>query len=226
MPVLLLFFRLTPAQTAGTSLALVVANSAAGSLGYYAQKLIDFRIALLISVPGVFGSILGAVASRHVAPGVFDMAFAALLIGLAADLVLRRRKQRAAQPAAERAQMAWHLPVLLGFAVGFAGSLFGIGGGVIVVPALLYLSGLAPARVSATSTFSILLTAPVGLIAHWYQRDVDWLYVLPLVLAGVAGGLLGSRIAPRLKQSGLVVLVALAMTLAALALVLRHFTHA
>ncbi|MFN2449466.1 MAG: TSUP family transporter, partial [Candidatus Baltobacteraceae bacterium] len=79
---------------------------------------------------------------------------------------------------------------------------------------------------SATSHFAIFLTSPVGLASHWWENDIRWTYVLPLALGGLIGGPIGARLSLRLAQTRLMLFVAAALTLAALALVLRHFTRA
>jgi uncharacterized membrane protein YfcA len=119
--------------------------------------------------------------------------------------------------------MPWYRSLVLGFAVGLISSLFGIGGGALLVPSLLYLSDLPAHMISATSHFGIVLTSPVGFATHWWQRDIDWAFVGPLVLGGILGGPIGARLSLRLKERRLMVYVAAALSIAALALVLRHF---
>lgn len=180
----------------------------------------------MIAGAGIAGSILGALAVKRVSSSLFDYVFAAFLLAVSIDLIVNRRKRQAQREA--RAQLArppWWFAPLLGFFVGFISSLFGIGGGVLMVPALLYFTALAPARVSATSTFAIVVTSPVGLLTHWFVHDIAWADVIPLVLGGIIGGVAGAQIAPRLKHGGLVLLVGFACVLASAALILRHFTR-
>ncbi len=225
VPVLLLFFHLSPARASGTSLALVMANSAAGSLTYFLQKRVHVRIGWLIAAGGFPGSILGAIVSTRISAQLFDWVFSIFLIAVAIDITFNRHKRLAgrSEESSSIFGMPWYGNLALGFAVGFVSSLFGIGGGVLLVPSLLYFSDLPAHMISATSHFGILLTSPVGLATHWVQNDIDWRYVAPLALGGIIGGPIGARLSLRLKQTRLIVLVAIAMTIAALALVLRHF---
>jgi len=227
VPVLLLFFHLSPARASGISLGLVVANSAAGSLSYFLQKRIHIRIGWLVAAGGFPASILGAIVSAHISAQLFDWVLAGLLTTVAVDITFNRSKRLAGRSEDPTLilGMPWYASLALGFAVGFVSSLFGIGGGVLLVPSLLYFSDLPAHMISATSHFGILLTSPVGLATHWAQNDIDWTYVAPLALGGIIGGPIGARLSMRLKQTRLIVLVAIAMTIAALALVLRHFIH-
>lgn len=228
VPALLLFFGLSPAEASGTSLALVVANSAAGAFTYALQKRVHVRIGLLIAAGGFPGSIAGAIVATRISAQLFDWVLAALLIAVSFDMVVNRQKRLASRSSLGTAHPS--MPTMqrlgLGLFVGFVSSLFGIGGGVIVVPSLLYFSTLPAHMISATSHFAIFLTSPIGLATHWWQRDIRWDYVLPLALGGIVGGPIGARLSLRLGQTRLLVFVAIALTVAALALVLRHFTRA
>ena len=81
---------------------------------------------------------------------------------------------------------------------------------------------MPPHVVTATSAFVITTTAPVGIVAHAYGGDVDWVFTTPLVLGGLVGGSLGPVIARRVSSPQLITLLAAALILAALGLVLRH----
>lgn len=227
VPVLRLFFGLDPASAAGTSLALVVANSGSGALTYLLQRRVHVRIGLLIAGGGFPGSIAGAIAVKHLPAHVFDWLFAAFLLAVAADMVFNRHKRlhgRAeTHDVSSVAGMPWYRAVIAGFGVGFISSLFGVGGGVVLVPTLLYFSDLPAHAISATSHFGIVLTSPVGLITHYLESDIDWSYVVPLVIGGLLGGPTGARLSLRLKSARLMVFVAIALCIAALALILRHF---
>lgn len=227
VPVLRLFFGLGPAEAAGTSLALVVANSGSGAFTYLLQRRVHVRIGLLIAAAGFPGSILGAIAVKHLPEHVFDWLFSAFLITVAGDIIFNREKRLKNRndhaDVHAIAGMPWYTALAAGFCVGFISSLFGVGGGVVLVPALLYFSDLPAHAISATSHFGIVLTSPVGFVAHYLQNDIDWAYVVPLVAGGLCGGPLGARLSLRLKSQRLMLFVATALIVAAFALVLRHF---
>lgn len=227
VPVLLLFFGLPPAQASGTALALVIANSASGAFTYFLQKRVHVRIGLLVAAGGFPGGILGAIVSARISAQLFDWLFAALLIGVAIDMTFNRKKRLAGrrENRAIILGMPWYRSLALGFAVGIISSLFGVGGGVVLVPSLLYFSDLPAHMISATSHFGIFLTSPIGFATHWWQHDIYWAFVAPLVLGGLIGGPIGARLSLRLKQTRLMVFVAAALTIAALALVVRHFAQ-
>ncbi len=227
VPVLRLAFGLSPASAAGTSLALVVANSASGATTYLIQRRVYVKVGLLIAAGGFPGSILGAIVVQRVSARLFDWLFAAFLIAVAIDIVFNRsarlRGRGDAANAAASGGMPWPRSLAAGFGVGFISSLFGVGGGVVLVPALFYFSNLPAHAISATSHFGIVLTSPVGFATHILQRDIIWNDAVPLVIGGVLGGPLGARLSLRLRSDRLMIFVAAALTFAALALILRHF---
>jgi uncharacterized protein len=225
VPILLLFFGLPPAQASGTSLALVVANSAAGAFTYYLQRRVHVRIGLLVAAGGFPGGIIGALAAAHISARLFDTLFAVLLIGVAIDMTLNREARLKGRDEHRGAGavfgMPWYRSFGVGVIIGVISSLFGVGGGILLVPSLLYFSDLPAHMISATSHFGIVLTSPVGFATHWWQGDIHWAFVAPLVLGGLLGGPIGARLSLRLPQRRLMVLVACALAIAAVALVVR-----
>jgi uncharacterized membrane protein YfcA len=219
VPVLRIFYGLSPPLAAGTSLALVIANSASASTSYLLQRRVHLRTGWLIAAGGIPGGILGAIAVKHASPRLFDWLFAAFLLVVSADIVINRERRLAHRTAAGQDNSTATL--FTGFAVGFVSSLFGVGGGVILIPSLLYFSALPAHVIAATSQFAILLTSPIGFLTQLLQHDVAWNYVIPLVLGGILGGPIGAKLSLRLKSPVLMLCVAGALTVAALALVFR-----
>jgi uncharacterized protein len=222
LPILRLVYGVPPAQAAGTSLLMVFANTAAATFGYVRDRKVDLRLAVPFTLGAIPSGILGVLAVRRFSPAGFDLAYGVVMIVLAA-LVLRRRGA-SHDP---RDARAWaHDPrvgVAGGFAVGFTSSLFGIGGGVVLIPLLLIAARMPPHVVVATGAFVITTTAPVGIAAHAFAGDVDWGFTAPLVIGGLAGGSVGPLIARRVSSPRLVTLLAIALVIAAISLAARHF---
>jgi uncharacterized membrane protein YfcA len=90
VPVLRLFFGLSPAAAAGTSLALVIANSGSGATTYLLQRRVHIRTGLFLAAGGLPGSIAGAIAVKNLPGHIFDWLFAAFLLIGAAYFVYNR----------------------------------------------------------------------------------------------------------------------------------------
>jgi uncharacterized membrane protein YfcA len=226
VPILRLFLGFSPADAAGTSLVLIVANSASGAFTYLLQRRVHLKIGWLIAAGGLPGGILGAIASVHISPRLFDTVLAVLLIAVSVDMTLNAQRRIAGRPEHRRVAgikgMSYRAAIALGFIVGIFSSLFGLGGGIILVPTFLYFSELPAHAISATSHFAILLTSPVGLVVHILQRDIVARDIVPLVLGGLLGGPVGARLSLRLRSPQLLIVVAIALVVAAVSLVWRQ----
>jgi uncharacterized membrane protein YfcA len=222
IPLLRLGFGVAPSVVAGTSLLFVLANVATSAIGYIKQKRVDFSLAVPISIGGIPGSIAGVLIAHRISAAWFDYLYGALLVGLF-FLVIRRRAHEAAAQHGKTFAHVWGIAIAAGVVLGLFSSLFGIGGGIVMVPLLLVAAKLPPHVVSATSGFIILCTAPVGVIAHGLTGDIDWLVAVPLTIGGLVGGYLAPYIAKRISSPGLVKLLAFALLVAAAGLVLKHF---
>jgi len=112
----------------------------------------------------------------------------------------------------------------VGLAAGFASALLGIGGGVIMVPALILLLALPAKAATATSLAYIAPVALYGTLKQWHMgQDIRWLLVLLAVPAGLAGAELGSRAKQVISGGYLQILFAAVMILAGVRLGLRGF---
>jgi uncharacterized protein len=226
VPILRLFMGFSPAYAAGTSLVLIVANSASGAFTYFLHRRVHLKIGLLIAAGGAPSSIIGAILSLHIPARIFDVLLAILLIAVAIDMAWNAERRMAARPEMhdihEIKGMSYRGALALGFVVGIFLSLFGLGGGIVLVPTFLYFSELPAHAISATSQFAILLTSPPGLIVHLLQHDVVGRDVLPLVAGGLLGGPIGARLSLRLRSPQLLMVVAIALVTAAITLVWRQ----
>lgn len=186
------------------SLAIVGSVALAASLQYLKSRQIDGRAVLLFGVPGMAGTWLGAWSAAFV-PGIVQLALFAVVMLVAAWLMLRppRLPNGAVRP--PRAPIKIGLD---GLAVGVLTGLVGVGGGFLIVPALVLLGGLAMHRAVATSLVIIALKSFSG---FWKYLDVlenqnlslDW-PVLGLVTGlAIVGSFGGAMLAKRLRQERL-----------------------
>ena len=226
VPMLRLFFGFAPADAAGTSLVLIVANSASGAFTYLLHRRVHLKIGLLVALGGLPTSILGAMLALHIPAKLYDAILAAILLAVAVDMFWNAERRMAGRPEHHRVHeikgMSYRAAIGIGLVVGLFSSLFGLGGGIVLVPTFLYFSELPAHAISATSHFAILLTSPVGLVTHVLQHDVAGAGVVPLVVGGLAGGPIGARLSLKLRSPQLLVAVATALVVAAVTLVWRQ----
>ena len=237
VPILRLVYLLAPAEAAGISLVMVLANAVSGTAAYVSQKRADVRTAVLVAATGIPASFIGAYLVHFVSKTFFDLVFGCVLAYFFVVIVRRRRQGNEKRPlmrglrertlvdrSGEVFTYGTSVPLVLvtGAILGFSSSFLGIGGGVIFVLFFIGLFRMPPHIVNATSTLAILLTSPAGVLTHALQHDIVWSYAAPLALGGLAGGQIGPRIARRIASHRLLDVMAFAILIAAGALILKH----
>jgi uncharacterized membrane protein YfcA len=210
VPVLLFVHPNEPAANlTAISLAVVFANSLSGSIAYARQGRVDWRSALLFSLAGLPGSILGAWATRLIDRRLFDPLLGLTLV-LGAIAVLARGSSPA-PPARSgalrtlterdgtlhRYSPRTGLGMLVSVGVGLLSSLLGIGGGIIHVPAMVYLLGFPTHVATSTSHAVLAILSLAGVAVH--AADGTLAPVLGRVLPIGAGALLGAQLGARLS---------------------------
>jgi len=175
------------------------------------------RPALVLGVPALVGSwIGGSLVKAGLVPEALQLALFAAAALLASWLLTRSSTLVTATTANQAGIGGSGLLAAQGVLVGLLTGIAGVGGGFAIVPALVLLAGLPMALASGTSLVLIATNALVALLAlgHW-PRDVMAL-LIPLLLGGLAGGVVGQRLAPhlpdlRLRQGFAVLLVGSAL---------------
>ncbi len=95
------------------------------------------------------------------------------------------------------------LLILLGLAAGLLSGMFGVGGGILIVPGLIAVAGFAPRLASGTSLTTIVPLAAVGVISYASQGDVSWVAALLLAAGGMGGAQIGTWLLSRISQRSL-----------------------
>ncbi|MGB9757538.1 MAG: sulfite exporter TauE/SafE family protein [Candidatus Bipolaricaulaceae bacterium] len=199
VPLLLLSGLVATAQEAtGTSIVGVLATGISGSIGYFLRRKNPWRISLAL-VPGALGgSYLGAFLTGRISSGALALAFGLFLLYPATVLLLGKEPKELVKARGHRGHSVW-LASLVGVLAGTANSLFGIGGGVIMVPALLWL-GLPMVEAVAASLLVMVPTAALSTSLHALAGRTHWDLALPLSAGILIGAQAGPAIAVRLPQ--------------------------
>ena len=185
------------------SLAIVGAIAAVGAVPYARQRLVDWHSVAYFGVPGIAGTYLGAALSAFV-PGAVQLALFAVVMLAAAGLMLRGRRE----PAAERARQSVGLIAAEGLAVGVLTGLVGVGGGFLIVPALVLLGGLEMRTAVGTSLLIVAAKSAAGFAKYLdvladAGQAVDWWLIAVFAAIGIGGSFAGNALSRRVPQASL-----------------------
>jgi hypothetical protein len=207
-------------QTIGASVSGLMSNLRRGT--------VDVKMGLVLLAGGFLGSAIGvqvfALLRRAGAVDIVVALFYVVVLGVVGLLMVREsvrailRRRRAAAPARlhehswahglpfkarfrkSRLYISVIPPVGIGFAIGFLSAIMGVGGGFMLVPAMIYLLGMPTLTVIGTSLFQVVFVAAnVTVLQAWQNGTVDVVLTLLLVAGGVAGAQFGSALGTRLR---------------------------
>ena len=244
MTPLLIFFGIPPAVAVSTEANQIVASSVSGVLAHMRRGNVDFKMGGILMAGGVIGSSLGvALFSFLQSIGQIDLVIQlsyVVFLGIIGSLMLTESVRtiiRSRKPGAVRGKLHQHnwlhglplkmrfrrsklyisaiLPLALGAFVGILAAIMGVGGGFIMVPAMIYLLGMPTSVVVGTSLFQIIfVTANVTLLQSIQTQTVDFLLAGLLLFGAVIGAQFGSRAGALLRGEqlrGLLALMVLAV---------------
>lgn len=208
----------SPHVAIGTSAVAVAANAAMGLANHARAGNVRWPCAAVFASAGIAGAFLGARLGKMVDGQALLAAFAVMMV-VVAGLMLRRREPD--QDRIVRLDRRNALPLLgLGLTVGFASGFFGIGGGFLIVPALILATGMPTLQAIGSSLVAVTVFGLTTAGSYASAGLVEWRVAALFVGGGVVGSLLGARAARRLAQSrgaltklfaGLILLVAVYM---------------
>ena len=185
------------------SLAIVGAIAAVGAASYARQRLVDWRSVAGFGLPGIAGTYLGAVLASHMAGAVQLVLFGVVMLAAAGAMLKGRAGLAAGRPPRSVGAVA-----ALGASVGVMTGLVGVGGGFLIVPALVLLMGLDMRLAVGTSLSIIVLNSLTGFVTYLdvlaeAGSVIDWRLVGTFAAIGIAGSLVGARLSQRLPQAAL-----------------------
>jgi len=193
----LLKFPVTTAVSASLFLNGIAAFSA--SINYFRKRMVDIKTGLPLLVASTLCAPLGAMLTARINLDAFT-GILALVIFLAAMLMLFSKKIEAeGMPVDSTRRIIGGGGI--GVAIGLMAGLLGIGGGVFIVPLLIYVLKVPTKTAAATSIFIVIFSSFSGFIAHISLADTDWKFILMAAIFSFTGGQLGSKImAEKLKS--------------------------
>lgn len=248
---LLIFYGISPAVAVASATTQITGASVSGVLAHARRGGVDYRMGAVLVAGGVLGAIAGGAMFRSLQRAgqidtIVSILYVFLLGGIGVLMIkeswtviaARRRGERPKPPVRRHHPFVASLPfrwrfygsglyisplapLAVGFAVGALTVMLGIGGGFILVPAMIYLLGMATRVVVGTSLFQILfVTAATTMVHALTTQSVDIVLAILLLIGSVSGAQIGTRIAMRTSPEWLRLLLAALVLIVAVRLAL------
>ena len=238
MTPLLILYGIPPPVAVATEANQIVAASVSGVLAHWRRDAVDFKMGTLLVVGGMAGAAVGVWLFKVLrAAGQVDLLISlsyvvflgtigTLMLIEATRAVARRRQGAVRRRKAHRHlwvhglpfKMRFHksrlyisaiLPLVIGFVVGTLAAIMGVGGGFIMIPAMIYVLGMPTGVVVGTSLFQIIfVTAVVTLLHAISNQTVDVMLAMILLSGAVVGAQFGARVGARIRGEELRALLA------------------
>lgn len=248
---LLIFYGIPPTVAAASAATQVTGASVSAVISHLVRKTVDLRMGAVLVAGGTIGAVIGAglfnllqsVGQIDTVIGILYVVMLASVGGLMAFESIQTlvRMKRGAPPAARKRRhhplvsalpMRWRFyksglyisplaPLLLGVVTGILTMLLGVGGGFIMVPAMLYLLGMQAQVVVGTSLFQILFVTMATTLVHSVTtKAVDLVLAILLLIGSVAGAQLGTRVSRRARPEYLRMVLAFVVLVIAIRMAL------
>lgn len=189
VPALVYVVGQTPQAAVTASLMIVGANSAMGAFMHRSQGTLNWRVALVFGGVGMAAAYISAGWSKLLPPVALMVLFAVLMLVVGLFMILK--PQPSNQDGGGR---GWLVTIASGAGVGVLTGFLGVGGGFLIVPALVMLVGLPIRQAVGTSLIVIAMNSLAGFLGHLGGPPIDMQVVAIFVTAGLTGALLGAKL--------------------------------
>ena len=209
---------ITPQTIVGLSAVMMVFTGLASTISYTKSKQVDYKTGFIFFIGSIPGTMLGAWINKGLDLPTFNLYFGILLIVLGTILMIRDRlkpvkwftENGMRREFTDNTGVTHVYGYPIWFAVSFSvlvgmiSGLFGIGGGSLIVPAMIILFLFPPHVAVATSMFLVFLTSIVNSASHIYLGNVPWLYTIPVIPGAYIGAKIGANINKRIRSEKVV----------------------
>jgi len=230
MTPLLIFLGIPPAVAVGTEAPHVLASSVSGVIAHWRRKNVDFKMGFFLMIGGVVGSTVGVNLFKILRifgqiDIVIQMLFLIFLGFIGFSMAFESAKTTITKyrtTSSIRTKLHQHSwihglpfklrfhrsklyisaipPIIIGFFVGVLSAMMGVGGGFIIIPAMVYLLGMSTNVVVGTSLFQIIfVTANSTFFQSYLNQTVDIVLASLMIVGGVIGAQIGARLGTKLK---------------------------
>jgi len=242
VPILTLVFQMPIQLAIGCVIVALFPSALLSTIHNSRLGLIDFTVGILLEVPTIIGTIIGAQLTNVLPTAQLEVLFSVMIVTVGATMLRERPDSAPAQlgffkkmnelpprfqreTAAGTYRMSGLTVTLFGLVSGLIAGLFGIGGGFIKGPLMVLGFGI-PARIAApTALFMIVITSAVGSTSHYLLGHIQWKIGLLLVASFALGALFGNRRARAMSERKLIKYIGFGLIAAGLSMAVSVVAH-
>ncbi|MBW1713543.1 MAG: sulfite exporter TauE/SafE family protein [Deltaproteobacteria bacterium] len=207
-------------QAVAASLFLNGIAAASAAIIYLRKRMIDFSAALPLLIASTLSAPVGAWATHGVRTEMFVTVLAVIIFLAALRMIFSRKIKES--PAGINTARRIGGGLVIGAAIGFLGGMLGIGGGVFIVPLMIFVLRTPTKTAAASSIFIVCFSSASGFITHATLTRLDWSFLVPAALCAILAGQLGSRLmSERLKGETIRIMFGVVLILLSLKLISR-----
>lgn len=199
VPILVYLLGMDPKLSIALSLAIVGATSLLGVYGHYKKGNVNFKIAAIFGPVAMGGTFLGAKISAYMS-GQLQLIIFAVIMLVASIFMLKGRKEEVEE---KEVELNYALIVAEGLVVGIITGIVGVGGGFLIVPALVLLAGQSMKKAVGTSLLIISLKSFSGFVGYLGQVEIPWMFLLQFTAFSGIGIFIGSALVQYVSQKAL-----------------------
>ena len=217
----------TAAQITGTSLVIVLANALSGALAYVKQHRVFFHAAVPFGLATLPGAFLGSYIVDRFTPGMLNFYYGIFMGCMALIMYWNATHGKHADILELPPDFRYdrRIGIVASMGVGFLSSIFGVGGGIIHVPLMVYLLKFPVHIATATSCFILAISAMGGVATHLLLHHVVWIPALCISAGAALGAQIGARISRKTRSKTILALLSVAMLLVSIRLILSGSSH-
>ena len=211
-----------PHLVIGTTALAVGINAYLNLIPHTLKKNVNYRTGVIFTVPGIIGVLIGSELGL-LTPGTFLLFFFGFLM-IAIALYMLKRKCVDISERERKVSKSYLILILTGITVGFASGYFGIGGGFLIVPGLLFGGGLNIIQAVGTSLMAVGTFGVVTAARYAISGDLNIIISVLFILGGVLGGWIGARYASRVPKRRLTQIFAIIVIVVAIYIIYQNYS--
>ena len=237
VPILTILYDFVPANAVGTSLTSIIFTATASTINYAKQKRIYYKTGLILAVTTAPGAFLGARLTSIIPPNLLGLIFGFFIIFIALRMIISINdfRKKKADPERENVQLISKsdnevissgrtvlIGVGLSFFGGLASGLLGIGGGVLVVPIMVFALKMPIHNATATSMFTMIITSISGVTEHYMANHINFEYALLLALGTIFGAQVGAYTSKKISGKSLRRIFGIVLIIVSIQMILKY----